>query len=419
MEADSTTGQNSGKNYHWVILGVLLGSQVFMSMGAYAWGPLAPFLQDSLNLSLTEIGLITAALYMASVVVSIPAGFTVDRFGSRVNLLICLGVMGVAMMLMGLVNSYALLIAFTAFAGIGYGMINPVAAKGITQWFSTRLRATAMGIRQAGVTIGGAIGGVLLTVLAQAYDWHVAVMVVGAVMLVMVVVSFIFYKESFAKVPAATPTTSNSQSQIPPQQKLGFRSLVTERNLLLIAVIFMLLAMGQSSVGAFLVLYLNNEVVSFPVVLAGTCFTTAMIAGGVGRVGWGVVSDRLLGGKRKEVLLITCVIAICGSVGAAFLTEGVPQWLPFLVAIILGISYLGFQGVGVAFIVEISGPAMAGKATGLVVTVAWIGIVLGAPIFGAIAGNVGYFWGWIMLAATSGIAALLCLFLKEETLIKD
>jgi len=38
--------------------------------------------------------------------------------------------------------------------GIGYGMINQISTKGIMLWFSSRLRATAMGIKQTGVILG-------------------------------------------------------------------------------------------------------------------------------------------------------------------------------------------------------------------------------------------------------------------------
>jgi MFS family permease len=77
-------------------------------------------------------------------------------------------------------------------------------------------------------------------------------------------------------------------------------------------------------------------------------------------------------------------------------------------------TYLGFQGLLVAFIAEISGPTMAGRATGLGTTIAWIGIILGPIIFGLIADSIGYFWGWILLAGTTGIAILLLSLLREK-----
>ena len=39
--------------------------------------------------------------------------------------------------------------------GLGYGLVNPATAKGVLEWFEPTRRATAMGIKQTGVPIGG------------------------------------------------------------------------------------------------------------------------------------------------------------------------------------------------------------------------------------------------------------------------
>ena len=60
--------------YAGTILALLLFAQLVMSMGAYAWGPLAPFIRDAYGVSRAQIGFLTSALYLTSVLVAVPSG---------------------------------------------------------------------------------------------------------------------------------------------------------------------------------------------------------------------------------------------------------------------------------------------------------------------------------------------------------
>jgi len=153
--SDTSITQENQDNYGWIILGILTMAQLVMSMGAYTWGPLAPVLRDEFNLSRAQIGTITSALYFASVIIAIPSGIAVDKLGARIMLIISLIIMGIPFAIMALAKSYLFFIVFAAVSGLGYGVINQLSTKGIMHWFSTRFRATAMGIKQTGVTLGG------------------------------------------------------------------------------------------------------------------------------------------------------------------------------------------------------------------------------------------------------------------------
>ncbi|AGL03401.1 hypothetical protein [Desulfoscipio gibsoniae] len=53
----------SANSYCWVILGLLTLSQLAMSLGAYAWGPLAPFLRAEFDITRAQLGLIQPNLH--------------------------------------------------------------------------------------------------------------------------------------------------------------------------------------------------------------------------------------------------------------------------------------------------------------------------------------------------------------------
>ena len=406
MEEDIMNQEKQQAHYEWAILIILFFSQMILSMGAYAWGPLGPYLKESLMLTPMQIGSLTSTIYLSSVICSIPAGISVDRWGVRLNLFICMMLMGIAMIVASFINNYLGLIILLVFAGASYGMINPLASKGLAVWFDIRLRATAFGIRQMGVTAGGAVAGLLLIYLAQLKNWNFAVLVVGLLALVAGFLGVIFYKE-----PPDESIPESASKKISPQQ-MGLIDLIKNRNLLLICLIMSFLALGQSSIAAFLVLYLKEHL-GFPAITAGFFLTVAMISGGAGRVFWGMVSDKIFNGRRLPVMKIVCVIATISALAACFWAPHLSSSLFILIVVFLGLSFLGFQGVASVLLVEVCGHALAGRATGLGVTIAWMGMVLGPVIYGAIV-SLGYSFAWLFVSISSFVSILLCQAIHES-----
>lgn len=396
-------GEGNGR-YAWVILNILFFSQLVLALGAYAWGPLGPFIKKSLSLSNVQFGSITSVLYLISVLCSIPAGISVDRWGAKINLIVCMLLMGTAMIMASFMNSYIWLLVLIVFVGASYGMINPIASKGLTLWFDVKTRATAFGIRQMGVTAGGAIAGIFLIYLAKLKDWNFAVLVVGLLSVVIGITGFLLYRE--APVDVIKPAISKK-----PNSKITTLDLVKNKNLVLLSLIMTLLCLGQSSIASFLVLYLKEDL-GLTAILAGSFLTITMISGGAARVFWGIVSDRLFNGKRLPVMKIICLLASISALVVFLCGSKLPPSFFIPVVVLFGFSYLGFQGVAVVLIVEICGSELAGRATGLGVTIAWIGMVLGPVIFGALT-ETGYHFAWLFVTITSFGSVLLCYTVDE------
>ncbi|MFC1886106.1 MFS transporter [Thermodesulfobacteriota bacterium] len=400
-DADSSIISENTDNYAWTILGILTIAQLVMSMGAYIWGPFAPVLRDQFHLSRAQIGAITSAQYFTSVVIAIPSGIAVDRLGARSMLIVSLIVMGIPFVIMALAKSYLFFIVFAAVGGLGYGMINQISTKGLIYWFSIRLRATAVGIKQTGVTLGGGIVAVLLPALTVAYSWRLGVLVVGILMLAMAFLSLIFYREqpalSVDGVSSDLPSTSKKG------QKGSLRKVMSNPVLLILFLVTPLMAFGQTGIASFLVLYLEEDL-NFSLGLAGSCLTAVMVAGTAGRIGWGVVSDRLFAGDRMIPIIILSVIASIGAVGTAVLSKGSPIWLPFLWSILMGGTFMGWNAVFITLTAELAGKELTGSIMGILMTFAWIGMIIGPPVFGYIADSIGYYWSWLLIA----VFALLC-----------
>src|SRR5688500_18794608 len=69
--------------YMWVVLFASVLVQTTASFGNQAVSPLAPFLQEDLQLSKSQIGLIITAFFSGAVLMLTPAGWVSDRLGVR------------------------------------------------------------------------------------------------------------------------------------------------------------------------------------------------------------------------------------------------------------------------------------------------------------------------------------------------
>jgi sugar phosphate permease len=135
----------------------------------------------------------------------------------------------------------------------------------------------------------------------------------------------------------------------------------------------------------------------------------------VGRTGWGFMSDRIFGGRRKIVLIWIGVMSVALIAALSVLERGSSDYLLLAILFFAGVSIVGYQGVSYALIGEISGKARTGAGLGMMITINSGAATLGTPVFGHIVDRTGsYALGWQILAAllTAGIIAL-ALLLKE------
>jgi len=118
--------------YRWVILLIFVAFQVILSIGAFGWGALAPFLKQEMALSDSQIGAISSIFYFAAAFSAVPGGIIVDSLGVKTGLLLWLALPGTSFLCMSFLRQqYVPFLVFVAVAGFGYGMGNPVASKAL------------------------------------------------------------------------------------------------------------------------------------------------------------------------------------------------------------------------------------------------------------------------------------------------
>ncbi len=382
----------------WLVLLILFLAQFTMSMGSFGYGPLAPFLRQEFKVSLGQIGSLVSIFYLSTTLFSIPAGLLVDRIGSRSMLVACLILEGIPYGAMMFANDFWLILVCTAISGGGYGIINQVSTKSIMGWFERRMRGTAMGIKQAGVSLGGGVVALLLPAISISCGWKIAIVAISGSMLFMAAIAWFFFQEvpvDHRRAKSAKPVRIAARS---------LRRIILRPAFILLMAILFFLAFGHGSTIGFLVLYLKEQLL-YPVDIAGACLACAMVAATVGRIGWGMLSDYAFQGDRIKPMVLLSSIGALSALGIGLLNPNVPLWITFFWSALLGLTLNGWNAVVMLLFAEIGGLELAASVQSIGMASVGVGFLLGPILFGYAADTFGYFIGWMAVMFFAFISA--------------
>ena len=399
MTSEKETG------YRWIILAVFVISQFVLSIAGFGWGSLAPFLKKAMALNSIQIGLISSSFYFASCIIGFPAGILIDRYGVKTGLIFWLGFTGIPLFFLSFIHSYHIFLIFAALSGLGYGTGNPVASKGLFIWFNQRVRGIVFGIRQAAVTIGGATAGIFLVYLSGKMGPFFAIRIVSLIIILVMGVAIFFYRD---------PAGSDAGSYGGGKKKFEFKIIFNNTPLLLLAVYMAMLGLTQGGITTFLILYLN-EALGYPLIMSGSFLAILLIGAAVGRIFWGLLSDRMFQGKRKPVLLIISALAFASVAVLAYWSKGWPDWLLMITVIVIGMSSVGWTAIGFLTVSEISDKDNTASAVGLASTIGLSGAFISPIIFGIMSDYFSYSAAWSVLAVFCLLSFILCLFIPIKS----
>jgi predicted MFS family arabinose efflux permease len=371
----------------WVILAVIVTAQTVANIGPLGIPAIASLIRDDLGLTLTQAGSFLSVYYVGPVAMSFFAGMLADRWGTAKTLVLGQALIAGGLLAASAAGSYGLLLLLLGVAGVGYGTLNPASTTAAMSWFPPHRRATVVGLKQVGLPAGGMLGAALMPVLALRVGWRWAIVAAALAIAACAVLSATVYRDPPGEAP---------------QRRAGARGAAGEvlrsRDLWLVALATLVFAGMQTVWMAFLSLYLQEQV-GLALIVASGYLALAQGGGVLGRIAFGVLSDRAFGGRRRAPLVLAgCGSAVC-SVAIAFVGPGAGPLLLTPLALVFGFFGIGWNGVQHTLMAELAGPRSAGTAVGLGLAISSAGVMLGPPVFGACVTAAGGYRGpWIGLA---------------------
>lgn len=388
----------------WSILAVTTLVQVLISGGALTPPVFAPEAAEDMAIPARMIGFYTSVVYLGAMLTSVPTGSLVTRFGAMRTSQVCLGL--VALGLGGLAIAEPLLALLGALViGFGYGPVTPASTHMLAKNTPPQHRNIIFSLKQTGVPLGGMVAGVAVPPLVLWLGWQGATVVVaGAALLVLAMVQ-----------PWRRGLDADRKSDQPLRLKalVGPLALIwRRRDLRLLALASFTFAAMQLSLSTFLVVYLVERA-GADLVTAGLLFSVAQAGGVIGRVVWGGLADRWVGG-RWMIALVALGMAVCAGLTASFSPDW-PVWGMAVVLALFGATGLGWNGVWIAEVSHRAPAGEAGTATGGALFFTYGGVVFGPALFGLLAGLPGsYPLAFAFYAAAALAGGLLVLRVQAQ-----
>lgn len=174
--------------YAWLILAITMLAGVCAPFNQFKVPPVMPTLMDILAIDLTSAGLLMSIFAITGLLVAIPAGFLLPRFGLKATGLTALGCLLVGSVAGAVSNTYSLLFSSRLLEGIGMGLIAVVGPTAISAWFPLERRGLPMGIWATWVSLGSLLIYFIAPVVMDAAGrwqavWWIAAGFAGAALL--------------------------------------------------------------------------------------------------------------------------------------------------------------------------------------------------------------------------------------------
>lgn len=384
--------------YKWIMLIFATITQATATLITYGVGAFALFWKEEYSLTNMQSGLLVSVINIGPLFCMLFVGRLLDRYNEKLLITISSFLLGGSLLLTNTVNEFTGLLFVLLLVGAFYSVSQPGGSKVIIKWFSKENRGLAMGIRQAGIPIGGMLAGVLIPFLTIKYNVTYAINIIACICIIGGFLFFIFYKEPYVQEKV-------KEERIKLSFWMQLKAVMCKKELYPIYITgICMISLQMVLVGHFIKFLVMEQ--SITPILAGKVFSIVFFSGMIGRVVLATVSDLLYKGKRSTPLFIV----VCISIG--FILMFVISIHTITIGVLYGVSaLLGFFSIGwfSLFMVEVAESASeesVGMTVSFALTLNQIAIIVAPVLFGYIVDEKGYTYAWLCIVVLLSISAV-------------
>lgn len=386
------------RTYKWVMLIVATIAQTTATLITYGVGVFALFWKEEYALTNTESGLLVSVVNIGPLFCMLFVGRLLDQYNEKILISISSFFLGSSLLLTNIVSGFNGLLFVLLLIGMFYSVSQPGGSKVILKWFPKENRGLAMGIRQAGIPIGGALAGVLIPFLTIQYNVTYAINSIACICIIGGLLFFMFYKEPYVKEEAR-----KGHIKISFWTKL--KVVICKKALYPIYMAgICMISLQMVLVGHFMKFLVREQ--SITSIVAGTVFSVMFFSGMIGRVVLAAISDVFYKGNRRIPLFIT----VCASIGLVLLLvisiHTVTSGVLYGVSALLGFFSIGWFSLFIAEVAELAREDSVGITVSLALTFNQIAIIVAPILFGYIVDKKGYTYAWLCIVVLLCISAV-------------
>lgn len=379
-------------------LTLLLGALVLLNyVDRGAIGIAAPKLKDELGLSATTFGIAVSAFSWIYAPAQLAVGWLSDRFCVYRLVAVGLAIWSLATFFTGFADGLVMLIALRLALAIGEGVAFPAASKIIARHVAGERRGLANAVPAAALAWGPALGTFAGGLLLRYYGWRPIFLLFGIVTSLWLIPWLFVSKREWRTVGGEV------------HRSIGLKEVMRERTVWSMGIGHFANTYGFYFLLAWLPLFLVQSRGLSILQMTGI-MTTVFVVQGVGALGWGWLSDRLVqrganeGDLRKRLMCLYQLAYAAAILGTAFSdsTSGLFAWL--LVAGVFG----GIGGANAYCIAQIyAGPEAAGSWVGVMNGIGNLSGIVGPILAGMLIQHTGsYMSAFVVSAAIVGFGSI-------------
>ena len=364
--------------------------------------PLLPFVREAYGVSYTEIGLALAAFNVITAALQTPAGFLVDWLGARIILIIGLLIGACAFTVVGLVDSFWVMVAMFGLAGIGNTVYHPADYALLSQHVPSERIGQAFSVHTFAGMMGSTAAPASLLMMQSLWGWRGAV--IGAGLLGFAVAAILMLVREGAPLPAAAPVAKDGADK--PAD--GWRLLLSTP-ILMNLFFFVLLAMISGGMFNYSVVALG-ALYGTPPAIANSALSSLLLLSALGVLAGGVIATR---GTRHAFV---AALGLAGMAATTLLIAQINFGTAALVAVmtVFGFFYGVIMPSRDMIVRDVTPPGSFGKVFGFITTGFNIGGIVSPLIFGAIMDHGNPQWVFVAVAVAALLSVLTVVTLPRK-----
>lgn len=376
-------------HYGWIVL-ALAGMTILVSMGLgrFSFGIMIPFIRSDMQLSYTQVGYITTALFSGYLIGSLFTGSLIRRYQHRRTIVYGLLLFTAILGIFSQTHGFGWLCVLVFGLGVMIGVLNISSLGILFNWFADRKKGTALGIANSGVGIGMVCSGMFVPYMVSLYQadsgWRNATVLFFGCAAAIWLLCLLFLRNgavdlNLPKIGTDKWEQPASRQSVQKDKSPSSLSLLRNRTFLAIGVSYFLWGFSYLIFTTFLVDYLI-EGRAYSRTEAGGLFSFAGIVSIVSGFICGALSDRF-GRVRvlawiysvQSALLLTLLVPYSYTVTGAVFLYALTLWgVPTLMMASVGDFLVPREapvGMGILTLFFSIGQALSPLCTGWIVSV--------------------------------------------------
>jgi len=259
-----------------------------------------------------ELGVIGAALFYSYAFGKFFNGFLSDHFSARRFFSAAILIAAIMNLFMGFTTIVWVAAVLWAINGWFQGMAAPSAVISITNWFGLHERGRRYGLWNASHSIGEGITFYVIAAIVSVYGWRYGFIAPGVLCVGVALWVFVFLKDAPPTIGLPTVHEWLGEESEQEKEKTTWQTqkvVFGIKAMWVIAISSGLMYVTRYAINSWGVLYLQ-EARGYSLVEAGLFLTINTIAGIVGSIAYGYISDRVFDARRPPANLMFAVVEV-------------------------------------------------------------------------------------------------------------